>query len=273
MGSKKSKAPPTPDYAGLARQDAAAQKDIANQLTAANRPDQVGPYGSIDWQQGEDGSWRQNVVWDPEVKASMDAAMEASRNALQGLGEQGEFNAPDMVQFDPTAGDKLANDMYESVMGRVRPEQAREQSSIDLKLRQQGLQPGTAAYDRAMQNLMTSHGDVAAQAGLTSTQAGYEEARQRYAQQLAAQNQEYSQALQNYTLPWERAGTASNLVNSQYTPSFEGFGTATGYSPASMTGAANQAFQADMGKYNSGQSKKNSMLGAGSNLGSAMIMK
>jgi len=41
--------PPTPDYTGAAIQQGKANKDIAQYLTAANRPNQVDPYGQTTW--------------------------------------------------------------------------------------------------------------------------------------------------------------------------------------------------------------------------------
>lgn len=89
--------------------------------------------------------------------------------------------------LDPNSGKEVSDALYESVMGRARTEQARENEALDVKLRNQGLQPGTEAYDRAMKNLMTAHGDVATQAGYQATIGGYEEARNRYLANLQGQ--------------------------------------------------------------------------------------
>lgn len=51
-GGKGGGSPDTPDYAEIARQQAASQIDINRQTTQANRPDQYTPYGSITWSQG-----------------------------------------------------------------------------------------------------------------------------------------------------------------------------------------------------------------------------
>jgi len=274
----------------------------------------------------------------------------AITNGLQGNqgGELADF-APDaggigdftntagtIGNFDRTQGDQVAKDMFESAMSRLRPQQEQDTAAIDVKLRQQGLQPGTEAYDRAMKNMTTSQGDVNAKLGLDSTAAGYQAAQniyntnlggqgqryqqlqgdyaanlagqgQRFGQQQAAyetnqgaqqqryqqgkelfdanqeerwkeydrsmtsQQQQYNQALQNYTLPMERAQAAAQLYAQSPQPNFPGFSGATGYNPADMTGAANASYQAKMGNANAGANKKNSMLGAGTSLGSAYL--
>lgn len=81
MGS--SKAPKTPDYTGAAREQAAADKDIAQYLTQANRPNQVDPYGQTTWSQTEDPSklaaYNQRVS---SLEAQHQAA-KASRNSAE----------------------------------------------------------------------------------------------------------------------------------------------------------------------------------------------
>lgn len=48
-GGKKSKAPAAPDYAALAKQQAAGDRETAQYLTEANRVNQYSPQGSITW--------------------------------------------------------------------------------------------------------------------------------------------------------------------------------------------------------------------------------
>jgi hypothetical protein len=132
--------------------------------------------------------------------------------ATGGRADPGYFTnqAGAIGNFDATQGDKVAADVYESVMGRARPEQAREQARLDTQLRNQGLQPGTEAYNRAMQNLMTSHGDVATQAGLNSTMAGYGAARDIYNTNLAGQGQRFDQQLGGWAGNLGRQGQLTN---------------------------------------------------------------
>ncbi len=103
--------------------------------------------------------------------------------------------AGEIGNFDRSQGDRVASDMYESVMSRNRPEQARVQEALDVKLRQQGLQPGTEAFDRAMKNALTSFGDVNSKAALDATGAGYQAAGDIYNTNLAGQGQRYDQEL------------------------------------------------------------------------------
>lgn len=296
---KKKKKPKIPDYEALAKQDAAAQRETAEKLTEWNRPTQIDGQGNkLSWSRDDKGNWTQQVELSPEIRQAQQSALSGYTNAMSKLPQE-QFKGPESigrfqssvedVKFDPTAGDKLANDMYASVMNRARPEQQRSQDRLDMKLRQQGLQPGTAAYDRAMKNMLTSHGDVATQAGLQSTQAGYQEARERYAQQLqanqqkfgqelssfstnlGAQDQDYAQALKTYQTPFDVAGTYANLYGAAPRTEFAGFSGATGYSPADLSGAAQQKYQAQMGNYNASQNRKGNVMSTAGTLGSAYL--
>lgn len=88
-------------------------------------------------------------------------------------------------------GDNVANALYDSVMTRARPEQAREQASIDSQLKLQGLQPGTEAYDRSMKNLMTSQGDSNLLASQNAVLAGANEGRAKYSSYLSGNQSQF----------------------------------------------------------------------------------
>jgi hypothetical protein len=374
MGSKKSKTPKAPDYASLAKQDAASQRQTAQELTAANRPTQIDAYGNrIDWSQDPTtGAWTQKTSLNDTLRNSNLGVQSGFNDSVAALRNQGGFNAPgdapyqqtsgaaldanmqrfntgsfapnagnigtftnnagSIGNFDRSQGDKVASDYYESIMSRARPEQQRESAAIDTQLRLQGLQPGTEAYDRAMKNLMTAHGDVTTKAGLDATQAGYGAAADIYNTNLGGQNQrfnqllsgydanlkgqgqrydqaagtyginknqqqqavenaiarenqqmarntqaqqrqsqQYAQALQNYSLPMERATAFGTMMNNQPGGQFPGFSGATGYNPASMSNAAQSTFEANMGRANAGQAGKGGAMNLAGQLGGAYL--
>lgn len=228
-GKGKSKAPKAPDYTAVAKEQGAQDRATAAELTAANRPTQIDAFGNtLSWTKDDAGNWTQRQTLNPHFAWGQLAAGSAYSQAADEVNKQGSFKAPGDVtlansgnqamadalrrassgdfvnnagtigDFDRTQGDKVAADMYEAVMGRARPEQQRQQEALDVKLRQQGLEPGTEAYNRAMQNMLTAHGDVATQAGLNATTAGYNAARDIYTTNLAGQNQRFNQAADTY---------------------------------------------------------------------------
>jgi len=139
--------------------------------------------------------------------------------------------------------------IYGSVMDRAAPQQQREQASMNARLLQQGLQPGTAAYDRAMQNMMTAHGDVNTQAAQQATIASKDQYRQDYLAQMKGQSQNYSQDLDAYNMPWDMANASMQTANNMR-PQFAGFAGGTGYSGADMAGAGQAQYQAKVGANN-----------------------
>ena len=334
-GGKKSKAPPAPDYAGLAQQEGTQNRILAQEMTTANRPTQIDQYGNkLSWTQGPGGQWTQNVSLTPQTQGMQQNYLTGTNlgqglfnNAmvmydriskkdpmfgpqayqampgmgqLQGVGGKGggtntdvnmnnfaagpyyggtntsvsagDFGAspisqgatstgvslPGMgsqqmttgqgrtnvdlnqqgsqmlgqglartnvntrdfgvqgidpsvsgqvPQYDPNAGKSVADALYGSVMDRGRKEQLRETDTLTTQLRQQGLQPGTPAFDRAMQNLRTSQNDANLLAAQNATLAGGQEARDIYGAQLAGNQQRFGQM---------QGANATNLQNAQF---------------------------------------------------------
>jgi len=350
MGGKKSKAPAAPDYSAIAQQTGQENKEIAQMLTNANRPNQSDVYGNtIGWTQGPNGAWSQNTSWSPNNQARMNEwlnmgdymrgqasslmdynwrnsfsnipifgqaqySQAPSNSMLQGIGAagsqnpgsygvrgvdpgyyntgvnmqnygvrgvgQGEANTGvnlgqwgansigqgatntgvnlgnwgaspltsgqantgvnlgnygvnqigpntdtsvnmknygltgigsnvpgEVPQYDPNAGKSVADALYGSVMDRGRVEQQRETDALTTQLRQQGLQPGTAAFDRAMTNLRTSQNDANLLAAQNATLAGGQEARDIYGARLAGNQQRFGQM---------QGQQATNLQNAQF---------------------------------------------------------
>lgn len=256
MGGKSKKPPRAPDYSQLAQQQAQLDRDTAQQITASNRPTQINPYGRLQWEQDAEGNWTQQELLDPRLQTMLDQNLSLQKRFGDQISQQGQFQGPESIQYDPGAGDAMSNALYESVMGRTRQEQGREQSALDTKLKQQGLQPGTEAYDRAMRNMMTSHGDVSTQAALQARLAGGREARDEFGARTLAQQNQYQQALGEYRMPWEMLSSAQGAGAGMPRPQFQGFSGSTGYQPADMMGAAQSGFDAKMGGYNAKQAKK-----------------
>jgi hypothetical protein len=244
--------PDAPDYEALAKQDAAAQKALAIEQTRMNRPTQINPLGRMDWTQDAKGNWTQTVTADPRLKAQMDAVIAQGGDITKQIAAQGEFTGPDQIDWNPDAMKEYGDAIYGSVMDRARVDQNRDRSQMQTQLRQQGLMPGSEAYDNAFQNMLRAQGDVATQAAQQATIASKDQYRNDYMAQLSGQDQNYRQDLQGYQMPWDLAGAAQGLSQG-YRPNFDTFGTSTGYNPANMTEAAQAGYQAKMGDYNAKQ--------------------
>ena len=68
-----------PDVAGAARAEGQASKEITEQQTWANRPNQVNPWGTVTWDKGREwdattkqwiNTWQQNEKLNPQLYLS-----------------------------------------------------------------------------------------------------------------------------------------------------------------------------------------------------------
>ena len=276
------KTPPPPDYRGLATQQAGIDKEALMQQTIANRPTQIGIFGNVDWAMDPTtGRWIQKESVDPRTKALIDASYKQAgtsanqltqlqnRGAFQTVPGAGLFNAadPGVKAYDPASGDAYSKLFTQNLLARVTPQQAIDRQQTETRLRLQGLQPGTEAYNRAYQNILTSQGDVNAKAQLEGMLAGGQEsrdiyntrlnsamalqenARGNYATRMQGQNQMNDQAYKAYMNPFNVQGQIQDLSTGSfgaYLPNYQGFGTAGGSAGADMMGAAQSQYAAQV---------------------------
>jgi hypothetical protein len=85
---KGSEKPAAPNYSALAMQDQAAKQQSYDKALQANRPNQVGPTGSLTWSQDPAGNWTQTTTMNPQEQAIMEAG-QGNQLGVQGkIGEQ-----------------------------------------------------------------------------------------------------------------------------------------------------------------------------------------
>lgn len=210
-GGGKGKAPPPPDYAGAAAQQAQASKEISNQQTWANRPTQNTPWGSTSWNTSagvDPGSgqaitqWTQNETLNPNLQGALDSQISATRGRSDlAAGFQGRVQDDYSKPFDysglpaqqgattqTTDAPAFAaqREQYtNAAFDQMRPEHQRQEASTRTMLANQGLTPGSAAYNTELERL----GGVQAQERWNAVnQGGIEQ--QRMNQQMMSQQQQ-----------------------------------------------------------------------------------
>lgn len=271
-------------------------------------------------------NWEQHQTLSPEIKAIWDKYIGDSGQAMGKYGDvlnqfmsnyQTPGNLPkysgdnqldqysgntQLDQYDPTSMDKSVSDaLYGSIMDRGRVEQSRESDALNTRLRQQGLVPGSEAYNRAMQNLMTSQNDANLLAAQQATLAGQDESRKQYLTRLQGQQAQGSEGRNDYLTRLqgqtakgnegraeyaarlnseltsrnqplqELAGLAGIAGGQPYSPTYPGFSGSTGYNPADLVGAAQAQYASKMNASNASNSKKSGLLGAGASLGGSFL--
>jgi hypothetical protein len=117
-----------------------AQGNIAGalQATAANRINQQTPYGSLQYQQtGTDAQG--NPIWSANQQLSPEL-QQLTQSSLAGLQAS---QANPMYGINP--GDTYSN----AIMQRLQPQQSQARDALDAQLANQGIMPGSEAYNRA----------------------------------------------------------------------------------------------------------------------------
>lgn len=240
--------PKTPDYSALAVQQGQINKDTAQYLTEANRVNQYDPYGnSITWDKPQDGSasgWSQHQNLTPEQLAANQKMISDTNGAAS---QYGSILNKYLAQYNSNDGSNAQDAIYNAINARNQKSQAHDTDALTTQLRQQGLQPGSEAYNRAMQNLMTSQSDSNA---LTSQNAT-----------IASRNQ----GLQ------ELSGIAGIASGRPYQPAYSNYSQATGYQPTDLLGAAGATNAANQSSANASNSKKSGLLGSATSLGGSYL--
>lgn len=110
-----------------------------------------------------------------------------------------DLTAPQFSASTAAAGQRAA---YDASTGLLKDQWEQDTSSLDNKLRMQGLTPGTEAYNNAMQNLTRTQAQQQNQLANQAVLTGNDMANQNYASALAgynagnqAQNQAFTQGL------------------------------------------------------------------------------
>jgi hypothetical protein len=182
LHKKDSKAPEQPDYTGAAIQQAETSKENTLQQTYANRPQQVTPWGTINWatQTSVDPAtgqpvtaWRQTQTLDPKTQAALDQQMALQQQRSQLAGSfmnrvRDEYGQPiDYSRFAqggqsintgilpavPGSGNQATQQSYERMMQMAAPERARQQEALNARLSAMGVPMSSQAYKTQQSNL------------------------------------------------------------------------------------------------------------------------
>lgn len=267
--------PAAPDYRGAAEATGeSAQANLAQQ-TWANRPTQITPWGRLDWNAGSavDPStgqpvttWTQAQTLTPNAQAALDTELEHQRYrsglARDLMGRIGR-GYEDEVNFDQfgTIGEMRegAEDAaYSRQASRLDPQWEQKREAMEVRLRNQGLVPGTEAYDRAMESLGREETDAYAQARAQATAEGRQET------ELSARlrQQEIAEYLQERGVPLNEINAIIHGQQVQQ-PQMPGFQSAGRAQPTDYLGAARSGYQAELDQFNIENMQRQGMMSGG----------
>jgi len=266
--------PPAPDYTGAAQATATGNLDAARAAAAANRVNQVTPYGNLDYAvTGADPYG--NPTWTATTSLNNvgQQLLNQQNNASLGLGQtinaalgrtqdvMGQGFNPNLPQVGINAGQNY----QDAAMQRLAPQLSQQRELLNNQLANSGIPVGSEAYNRAQMNQAQKENDLLA----ANTTQGFNTG-------LAANQQAYNQAMTNYNLPLNtlsalRTGaqvqnpTFVNAPQQATTAGADLLGAATATGNYNL--ASSNASQAAQSGFNSG------LMGLGGTLGAAGIMK
>jgi len=271
MGIGKSSPPAAPDYAGAARTQGAANVQTAIAEGILNRPNEVTPYGSRTWNQigtqsvsSSDPSLRpvdvplyqSNVNLTPLGQQRFDQEQRIMTNlgntAESGLGRVAESLSSPMSVNSATALQDKAEQAY---LSRLEPKFAQQEESIRTRLMQNGIMPGSEAWNREFTTFNQGRNDARQQAVIAAMQT----------RPQALQEELTLRQLPLNELNALRTGSQVNLPQFNATQPMN-----VGQTPI-MQGAQLQG-QADMNAYNVQSAQGNSTQSGLFGLGAAAIM-
>jgi len=266
-------APAAPDYTGAAQATAQGNLDAARAAAAANRVNQVTPYGNLNYAiTGSDPYG--NPTW-TATTALNDVGTQLLNNQNQaslGLGStinsqlgqvqktMGQGFNPNLPQVGINAGQTY----QDAAMQRLAPQLSQQRELLANQLSNSGIPVGSEAYNRAQMNQAQKENDLLA----ANTTQGFNTG-------LAANQQAYNQALTNYNLPLNSLSALRTGAQVQ-NPSFINApqqATTAGADLLGATTAAGNYNLASSNASNAAQAGFNSgLMGLGGTLGAAAIM-
>jgi hypothetical protein len=248
-GIGKDSAPPVPDYTAAAQATAAGNLDAARVAAAANRVNQVTPYGNLNYtQSGQDTygnpMWTATQTLAPAQQKILEQQAGLSSGLLntaqQGLDYAGNLMAkPGIDQSQlPSTGFNPGQSYQDAMMSRLSPQIERENQSFEQDMANKGIGAGTQAYNTAKQLLGQTQNDRLNSATVQGLNAG-----------LSANQQAFNQAGYNQMQPINVINalrTGSQVQSPQYVnPALQS--TTQG---ADLLGAANQQYNAQLAGVN-----------------------
>jgi hypothetical protein len=245
----------TPDYSGAANQTAANNLAAARAATAANRVNQVTPYGNLNYAvTGTDPygnpTWTATQTMTPELQNLTNASISQLTNQYGST----PFTGGNL----PSYGINPNETYSDAIMRRLQPQMEMQQKQFDAQMANQGIAPGSDAYANAARVFQQGQNDQRTSAITGGMGVG-----------LAANQQQYNQNLTNYQLPLNIASNIKAIA----TPGYINPASQATTAGADIMGAMGLANQSDQANANAANARSNAMMGGLFSLGGAAIGK
>jgi len=263
-------APAPPDYRGAAIETAAGNIDAARVATAANRVNQITPYGSLKYDiTGADPYGNPTYTATQSLSPQQQQLLDYQNKTSIGLGQladKGLGYVQNMLEtpFDtsrlPTTGFNPSQSYQDAYMQRLQPQIQESRESLYQDLANRGIDIGSEAYQRAMLTQARRENDLLAAATTQGFNVG------QTARQSALQEQAYLRNEPLNTLSAVRTG--AQVQGPQFVNSAQ---QATTAGP-DILGAEQMKYNAQMGDFNAKQAAQANLNQGLFSLGSSAMM-
>lgn len=278
MSLGKSDAPQPPDYVGAARTQGAANLQAAIANNILSHPTQITPYGTFTYAQtgtqnipGAEGNpavdiptFTQTQELTPEGQQLADIYQQINlglgQTAQTGLGYvQDALNQPfdwSKVANAPVRPGKTGQD---AILARLNPQIQMQNDAFAQQMANQGIAPGSVAYENAHRALAQQQNDLMSQAAL------YGIGLDTSARQQQIQEQEFGRTEPLNIINALRSSAPVQMPQFTAQP-------ASNYQPGNILGATQAQGQADMARYNAEAAQDASLMNGLFSLGGAALM-
>jgi hypothetical protein len=262
-------APAAPDYRAAAQETAQGNLDAARTATAANRVNQVTPYGNLDYTQSGTDPYG-NPTWTATTSLS-DVGQQLLNNQNQtslglgstinsALGRTQEMMGQAFNPNLPSTGMNPGQSYQDAYMQRLAPQLAQSRESNTAQLANQGIVPGTQAYENAMRQQAMKENDLL----LGATTQGFGVGSQ-------ANQQAFNQEMTKYNMPLNTLSALRSGSQVQ-NPTFVNSAQQATTSGADILGASQMGYNAQMGDFNAKQAAQQNLNSGLMGLGGAAMM-
>jgi Chaperone of endosialidase len=269
-GGGKGSAPPAPDYVGAAQQTAAGNLEAARATAAANRTNQITPYGNLTYTANPGTDPYGNTLYTatqtlaPDQQALLNQTTKLNTGLL-GTAQSGLDYANQVLSQPGVDTSKLAQiginpgqSYQDAIMARLSPQLDRENAQLEQQLANRGIAAGTDAYNQAKQLQAQNQNDRLNSAVVQGMNTG-----------LAANQQGFQQQAYNQMQP-------INVINALRTgsqvqnPNFVNTPQQANTAGPDILGATNAQYQNQLNAYNAQQAAGGGFLGGLMNLGGTL---
>jgi hypothetical protein len=252
----KSDPPPAPDYTSAANATAQGNLEAARAAAAANRVNQVTPNGNLTYTHsgtGDDG-WTATQTLSPAQQQMLNKNNTLS-NGLLDTAQLGLSGVNDALSkgFDwnalPASQVNAGQTAQDAIMSRLTPQFNNSEDALRTKLVNQGLTPGSTAWDNEMNNFNYGKNDAYSQAALQGIGVGQQ------ARAQALQEQEFGRTEGLNMVNALRTGNQVQQPNFVNTPQQA---TTAG---ADLLGATNAGYQNQLSATNASNANSAGLFG------------